>query len=652
IIKEERIKERKAPKQYKESDMVKQIKKKKAKEKRLVVTSIICMCLVLVGAVVTYFVAEYEAQRKFERDKKAAREAAIVDSSKALEKYFRCIQSGDYSQLYLCVDNATKAKRSEENFSFLNKVFYGEINLVEIEATVNKCELVSKGVDKESDSSTEDKFGASKTKIDFTTKITTDSSEFSFDNSTTMVKEDDVWHVEWDTSIIYPDYKPLDKITTTYASTLRGTIFDRDGNELATIKDNARYYPYSNAAAHLVGFVSKITSAELNERRENGDMAYGANSIIGKKGLEYAFESKVKGKGGQKITLSDSEGNEKKVLLDSEPQKGEDLKTTIDVDIQKALYEEIKNEKGCSVAINPYTGDILALVSAPSYDNNGVMKGTASDTYNRFARSYAPGSTFKPLTGAIGLDAGTFTADTSFGRSPMRWQNSSSWGDLYVTTTHSSSGKLKDAITVSDNVYFAKAAIRIGSSKMRDSLEKIGFNEQLPIEMNFNASQYSNSETFTSEAMLANSGYGQGQILMNPLHLASIYSAFVNEGNMIKPRFTSEGEPEYWKKNAFKKETATTILDCLENVVRAGTATRLRSSSLVVAGKTGTAEIKSSQDDTSGTELGWFVAVTPKEEKEDAIIIVTMIENVKNRGGSSFVVGKTRNMLKKIYSKY
>ena len=203
-----------------------------------------------------------------------------------------------------------------------------------------------------------------------------------------------------------------------------------------------------------------------------------------------------------------------------------------------------------------------------------------------------------------------------------------------------------------DNVYFAKAAIRIGSSKMRDSLEKIGFNEQLPIEMNFNASQYSNSETFTSEAMLANSGYGQGQILMNPLHLASIYSAFVNEGNMIKPRFTSEGEPEYWKKNAFKKETATTILDCLENVVRAGTATRLRSSSLVVAGKTGTAEIKASQDDTSGTELGWFVAVTPKEEKEDAIIIVTMIENVKNRGGSSFVVGKTRNMLKKIYSKY
>ena len=121
---------------------------------------------------------------------------------------------------------------------------------------------------------------------------------------------------------------------------------------------------------------------------------------------------------------------------------------------------------------------------------------------------------------------------------------------------------------------------------------------------------------------------------------------------MIKPVFQYNGEPEFWKKNVFNKENAETILDCLKNVVKSGTATRLYSSRVTVAGKTGTAEIKASQSDNSGTELGWFVAITPDVDKKDAVLIVTMVENVKNRGGSSYVVGKTRNILKKIYSNY
>lgn len=644
-------------KKYNEGAAEKRLRKKKNKDRAVIIGSVICLILVLVGAIFTLFVSEYEEKKKFEREKKVAQAEAIEKSSVALEKYYQCINAGDYTKLYTAIDNATKAKRAEDNFIFVNKAFYNEINMTGIKAKVKSCKLPSdeekEGLEEQaSDSVPNDKYGASKTVIDYTVTVNTDSSEFSFDYTANMIKEDDSWHVVWNSGLIYPDYQPLDKVTTTYASTLRGTIFDRNNKELATVKDNARYYPYADAAAHLVGFVSRITSEELQERKDNGDNSYGSNSIIGKKGLEYAFESVVKGKGGQKITLSDSNGNEKKVIVDSQPIKGDDLKVTIDAEMQKILYEEIKNENAFSVAMNPYTGEILAMVSTPSYDNNGVVKGTASDTYNRFARSYSPGSTFKPLTGAVGLDCGAFTADTSFGVSSMRWQNDSSWGDLYVTTTHASNGKLNNAITVSDNVYFAKAALRIGGSNMRNGLDKIGFNQQLPIEMNFNKSQYSNTETFTSEAMLANSGYGQGQILVNPLHMASVYSAFVNEGNMIKPVFRYNGTPEFWIKNAFKKETASTILEALENVVQSGTATRLRSSSLKVAGKTGTAEIKASQDDRNGTELGWFVAITPEEEKENAIVLVTMVENVKNRGGSSFVVSKTRNMLKKIYSKY
>lgn len=627
---------------------------KKKNNKKVVIASVICLLLVLVGAIATYRVSEYEKQKEFEKAKKEAQTAAIADSQTALEQYYKCIQAKDFSRLYGGVDKKTKAKRAEDNFIFVNKAFYNNLNMESISISIKSCVLDNnKDENKSSDSTTTtDKYGASNTKIEYTTKIKTDGGEITFDNTANMIKEDDAWHVVWNSGLIYPDYEPLDVVKSTYASTYRGSILDRDGKVLAKTENNKRIYPRKNEAAHIVGFIAKITDSELKERTANGESGYSSSSIIGKKGLEYAFESKIKGTGGQKITLSDSNGELKKVLLESEPTKGEDLKTTLDMKVQSAIYNEIKNDNACAAAINPYTGEILALVSTPSYDNNGVLNGTAKDTYNRFARTFCPGSTFKSITGAIGLECGAFTKDTNFGRSSMRWQKDKSWGDLYITTTHASNGTLKNALTLSDNVYFAKAALKIGSSKFKAGLDKIGFNEKMPIEMNFTPSQYSNSDTFSSEAMLANSGYGQGQILVNPLHMASIYSSFVNEGSMIKPVFQYNGEPEFWKKNVFKKENAETMLDCLKNVVKSGTATRLYSSRVTVAGKTGTAEIKASQSDNSGTELGWFVAITPNVDKKDAVLIVTMVENVKNRGGSSYVVGKTRNILKKLYSNY
>ena len=625
--------------------------KKKKGNKKIIVASVICLLLVLMGAIATYNVAQYEKKKEFEKAKKEAQAAAITDSQTALESYYKCIQAKDFSRLYGGVDKNTKAKRAEDNFIFVNKAFYNKINMASINISIKSCTLDNQS-EKNDSTTAVDKYGASNTKIEYTTTIKTDGGEITFDNTANMIKEDNSWHVVWNSGLIYPDYEPLDVVTSTYASTYRGSILDRDGNPLAKTENNKRIYPKKNEAAHLVGFIAKITDAEIKERNEAGESGYSSSSIVGKKGLEYAFESKIKGSGGQKITLSDSKGNVKKVLLESEPTKGEDLKTTIDMKVQSAIYNEIKNDNACAAAINPYTGEILALVSTPSYDNNGVLNGTAKDTYNRFARTFCPGSTFKSITGAIGLECGAFTKNTNFGRSTMRWQKDKGWGKLYITTTHASNGTLKNALTLSDNVYFAKAALKIGSSKMKAGLDKIGFKEELPIEMNFTPSQYSNSDTFTSEAMLANSGYGQGQILVNPLHMATIYSAFVNEGSMIKPVFQYNGEPEFWKKNVFNKEYAESILDCLKNVVKSGTATRLYSSRVTVAGKTGTAEIKASQDDKSGTELGWFVAITPEVDKNDAVLIVTMVEDVKNRGGSSYVVGKTRNFLKKLYSNY
>jgi len=131
--------------------------------------------------------------------------------------------------------------------------------------------------------------------------------------------------------------------------------------------------------------------------------------------------------------------------------------------------------------------------------------------------------------------------------------------------------------------------------------------------------------------------------------LASIYSAFLNKGNMVQPTFEYNGETKYWKEKVFKENTAKTITECLESVVKKGTGTGTRSYKMTIAGKTGTAEIKDSQDDEDGTELGWFVALTTDTKPEDSILIVTMVEDVEPKGGSAYVVSKTKRMLKSIY---
>ncbi len=175
-------------------------------------------------------------------------------------------------------------------------------------------------------------------------------------------------------------------------------------------------------------------------------------------------------------------------------------------------------------------------------------------------------------------------------------------------------------------------------------MTKLGFHEELPFEIKMAESQYSNSEGIETEIQLADSGYGQGQVLINPLHMACIYSAFCNEGNIIKPYlvYQNEAAAQYWLPGAFSKETASRVLEGIRKVVNDsnGTAYGAHRDDILLAGKTGTAEIKASKDDTSGTELGWFAIFTAEETAERPILIISMVEDVKERGGSGYVVKK------------
>lgn len=210
-------------------------------------------------------------------------------------------------------------------------------------------------------------------------------------------------------------------------------------------------------------------------------------------------------------------------------------------------------------------------------------------------------------------------------------------------------------------------------------------------------SRFSNGEHMETEIQLADSGYGQGQILVNPLHLASMYSAFCNEGNLVQPwvvispkpaaevqqdgenestavqqagngesiagaqqaengesgtetrtaEASRQGEAGYWIPGAFSRETAEQVLESLKGIVNdpGGTGYGAHREDVLLAGKTGTAEIKASQSDTSGTELGWMVLFTPEKTVNRPIMLVSMTEDVKGRGGSGYVVKKDKKIL-------
>ena len=420
-----------------------------------------------------------------------------------------------------------------------------------------------------------------------------------------------------------------------------------------------RSYPLKDAAAHLVGYVQNVTAEDLENHAGEG---YTASSVIGRSGAEGLFEKELKGQNGCRIYIVDSDGNEKEELACRIVENGKDIKLTIDSELQKALYEQFQSDKSCSVAMNPYTGEVLALVSTPSYDNNDFIMGLSSEKwaalnedenkpmYNRFRQVWCPGSTFKPITAAIGLESGAVDPNEDYGNVGLSWQKDASWGSYHVTTLHAYNPVvLENAIIYSDNIYFAKAALKIGAAEMKDSLLRLGFQEELPFEIVMAKSQYSNTENIETEIQLADSGYGQGQILINPLHMACIYTAFCNEGNVIKPHllYSQETKSEYWIPNAFSADHTNIVLEGLKKVVNDshGTGYAAHREDILLAGKTGTAEIKVSKEDTSGTELGWFAIFTAEKTEENPILIISMVEDVKGRGGSGYVVGKDKQVL-------
>ncbi len=404
---------------------------------------------------------------------------------------------------------------------------------------------------------------------------------------------------------------------------------------------SGRVYPYAETCAHLTGYVQTASAEDLEAHADEG---YTQESLIGKSGLEAAYESDLRAKDGVRIIVRNASGQEKAVIAETAAQDGKDIVTTIDLSAQQALYDDMGENEGAAVAMNAQTGEVLALVSTPSYDPNDFANGMdnaqwealSNDTRNpmlsRYQSAYCPGSTFKAITAAIGLESGTITADTVFEKTE-RWQKDSSWGSNYVTTTHlyDEPSNLANALRYSDNIFFAQLADQIGAQTLADGLDAIGFNSTLPFELTLTQSSY--GERLNDAQTLAATGYGQGDLLINPVHMTALYTAYVNEGSILQPYLIyADGERKIYKENAYSADTAQTLLEDLRQ-----TMSSYGDNPTNAAGKTGSAEV-----DNGAEVIGWTCAVN-----EQAALTV-MMENTKEEGSSLYVQPIAAQMLEAI----
>ena len=401
----------------------------------------------------------------------------------------------------------------------------------------------------------------------------------------------------------------------------------------ASIQETAgRTYPLGEAAAQLIGYVGDITAEDVEK-----DDTLASNGKIGRSGLEAAFDKELRGKNGGKIAITDEKGTERKALIETKKTDGKTIQLTIDAKAQKIAFDSLKDQAGSTVVTEPTTGDLLVLASSPSFDPNKMTNGISQEDYDayqnnkdlpfisRFATGYAPGSTFKTITAAIGLDNGTINPESVLSINGLKWQKDSSWGDYFVTRVSDvASVNLRNALVYSDNIYMAQQTLAMGEDKFRAGLEKFIFGEELDLPIAMNPAQISNDKSFNSEILLADTGYGQGELLINPIQQAAMYSIFANQGTLVYPRLLIDAETKT-KKEVISSETISQINEDLKAVVtdENGTAHSLATLGLPLAAKTGTAEIKEKQDE-KGQENSFLFAFDAQNQK---YLMVSMLED-------------------------
>lgn len=436
-----------------------------------------------------------------------------------------------------------------------------------------------------------------------------------------------------------------------------------------------RHYPQGAHFAHSVGYVGRINEAEL---KKVDPVNYSGTHHIGKTGVEKFYEDQLHGQVGYEEVETNARGRVLRVLKRTDPIPGKDLTLTLDLDLQEAAEEALAGRRGAIVALQPATGEVLAMVSQPSFDPNLFVTGISFKDYgelrdsidrplfNRVLRGlYPPGSTIKPMMAVAGLDAGVITPktkvfDPGYFQLPNvkhKYRNWNRGGDGSVD--------LELAIARSNDTYFYDMAHKLGVDRMHDYMTRFGIGRRVSLDMFEEAAGLMPSREwkraryrqawFPGETVIL--GIGQGYMQATPLQLAQATALMATRGKWVRPHLARriEGElpvdpeplpdielqdPLYWDY----------AINGMEQVMhgRRGTARKVGNAALYrIAGKSGTAQVVAiRQGERYDSEAlaerhrdhALFVAFAPVENPQIAIAV--MVENGESGSGVAAPVAK------------
>ena len=418
-----------------------------------------------------------------------------------------------------------------------------------------------------------------------------------------------------------------------------------------------RNYPRGDLAAHVLGYTGELDDVELEELKEDG---YRLGDVIGKMGLEMALESQLRGEwGGQQVEV-DSKGRVLSIIGEKPPISGQDVQTTLDIELQRVAEEALGDHIGAIVAIDPRDGGVRAMVSRPTFDPNifstritqAQWEQITKNGYplvNRAMRAYPPASTFKVITATAGMESGKFSPEVVLPTYPFLtiggiqfWDwNNAGFGPL----------GFRGAMAMSSDTFFYQIGRGVGEKSLQKWMRQYGLGERTGIELGVEEDKgLVPDEDWKRETLgepwylgdTINSSIGQGNVLATPLQIAVMFAAVANGGDRVTPHFIMDDrDPQEWRTPVGMKPSTVKVLnEGLRQVVTAGTGGAVRDPKLPpVAGKSGTAEAPPGENHT------WFGAYAPYENPE--IVVVAFGEH-SGGGGGSFAAP----MVKKILDQY
>ena len=419
---------------------------------------------------------------------------------------------------------------------------------------------------------------------------------------------EDGWRFAWTEAAMWPGIDDAAGFAVDEKKTKRGAILDRDGKVLAKGQPSARRYPFGSVGGSTIGHIGPVDPKDAGGGVEKGD-------LVGASGLEAALDEDLTAASAADLLVVDVTGEKLDVVGSSRAGKPQDVRVTLDMDIQRAAENAYGGTVGGAVVLDPKTGDILAVVSSSPFDPNNYVGVADIAPFNRaLSGTYPPGSAMKVVTASAALDTGLVKPSTRVtGPGEYKGVHNFESGEF---------GTIPFSVATQNsvNTAYAQIAEDLGAKVMTDYAERFGFNKDPLMPLGAATPSFPPPE---DDGDLMWGAIGQAQVLATPLQMATVAATIANGGTRMEPRIVLD-DPARGDR-AVSRKTARTMTDLMELVVTGGTGTAANLGTPDVAGKTGTAEVFV---DGEIKNHAWFICFAPSDRPKVAVAVVSELGGV------------------------